>query len=294
MTIYGRPTNIPFIANMEDLDVAYSPGGRITVVTAHQALKIGDSVFLSVGGRADKSLDSSLYAARFLGVVVGGKVTDYQATNASTLVGTQVAAAGEAVVIQRDGICFVAADAVTNISAGDPISAGRTTAGRARSDLAYSVATSVAGLAIKAGASAIVKAVNVTNQLNAGIVGTATTANQDMGALAGTVTNGKFNVFLLRIAAAGTSTTTNMGTEGTTLNDVVLPAGTPTVTTIGILIIHPTGVGNFVGGTTALDDATVIPNAVYIDLLRTRLSIGMALQGYTAPVAGDPIKIMLS
>jgi len=34
---------------------------------------------------------------------------------------------------------------------------------------------------------------------------------------------------------------------------------------IGFAIINPTGTGNFVGGTTPLDDATVVPNAVYID-----------------------------
>jgi hypothetical protein len=33
---------------------------------------------------------------------------------------------------------------------------------------------------------------------------------------------------------------------------------------VGFLIIHPSGTGNFVGGTTALDDATVVPNAVYV------------------------------
>lgn len=31
------------------------------------------------------------------------------------------------------------------------------------------------------------------------------------------------------------------------------------------MIINPTGTGDFVGGTTALDDATVVPNAVYLN-----------------------------
>ena len=29
------------------------------------------------------------------------------------------------------------------------------------------------------------------------------------------------------------------------------------------VIIHPTGTGDFVGGTTPIDDATKVPNAVY-------------------------------
>jgi hypothetical protein len=34
---------------------------------------------------------------------------------------------------------------------------------------------------------------------------------------------------------------------------------------IGFVIINPTGTGNFVGGTTALDDGTVIPGALYVN-----------------------------
>ena len=40
-----------------------------------------------------------------------------------------------------------------------------------------------------------------------------------------------------------------------------LPAGKALV---GFVVINPTGTGNFVGGTTALDDATVVPNAAYV------------------------------
>ena len=34
---------------------------------------------------------------------------------------------------------------------------------------------------------------------------------------------------------------------------------------IGYVIINPTGTGNFVGGTTELDDSTVVPNAVFVN-----------------------------
>ena len=33
------------------------------------------------------------------------------------------------------------------------------------------------------------------------------------------------------------------------------------------MVISPTGTGNFVGGTTPLDDATVVPNAAYVNLV---------------------------
>ena len=33
------------------------------------------------------------------------------------------------------------------------------------------------------------------------------------------------------------------------------------------MIINPTGTGNFVGNTTALDDVTVVPNAVYVNTI---------------------------
>ncbi len=83
-------------------------------------------------------------------------------------------------------------------------------------------------------------------------------------ALSGTVTNAKFNVFVLSLAADGTVTAT-MGTEGATIGAVVFPALPASDVMIGFVIINPTGTGNFVGGTTELGDATVAPNAVYVN-----------------------------
>lgn len=84
----------------------------------------------------------------------------------------------------------------------------------------------------------------------------------DMAALAGTVTNAKFNVFCFFVDAAGTKTSA-MGTEGGTLAAVKWPDFPADKALIGFIIINPTGTGNFVGDTTALDDATVAPNTVY-------------------------------
>lgn len=84
-------------------------------------------------------------------------------------------------------------------------------------------------------------------------------------ALAGTVLNGQFNVFAFFCDSAGGMTTV-MGTPGAALANVVVPSHDRRVM-IGFAIIHPTGTGNFVGGTTALDDATVVPNVVYVSLV---------------------------
>lgn len=85
-----------------------------------------------------------------------------------------------------------------------------------------------------------------------------------MPALSGTVTNAKFNVFCLDVDSGGTVTAT-MGTEGATLAAVVFPARLKGQCRLGFIIINPTGTGNFVGGTTNLDDATVVPNAAYVN-----------------------------
>jgi hypothetical protein len=36
---------------------------------------------------------------------------------------------------------------------------------------------------------------------------------------------------------------------------------------LGFVIINPTGTGPFVGGTTPLGDATVVPNAAYVNTI---------------------------
>lgn len=130
------------------------------------------------------------------------------------------------------------------------------------------------GLAIKTGGSALAKTVN-TIYFRIGDKCYSKAAG-DMAALSGTVTNAKFNVFCYYVDTAGTVTTV-MGTEATTLAEVVFPAGTPASTAmIGFTIINPTGTGNFVGGTTALDDATVVPNAVYVNTVGSSFFTGVS------------------
>ena len=119
------------------------------------------------------------------------------------------------------------------------------------------------GLVIKAGASPTVKAGNLFRVLVKGSL-RAVAANTDMAALAGTVANGTFNVFVFFINQAGV-TTTLMGQAATTLPNVVFPEIPQGNAMVGFIIVNPTGTGAFVGGTTALDDATVVPNVVYQD-----------------------------
>lgn len=123
-----------------------------------------------------------------------------------------------------------------------------------------------AGLRIKGGsASAVVQAHTAIYATAKGVLVTKA-ADTDMAALSGTVTNAKFNVFCHFIDSAG-NLTTAMGIEGATLAAVTFPPIPQQKAMIGFTIINPTGTGNFVGGTTALDDATVVPNAVFVNVL---------------------------
>lgn len=122
------------------------------------------------------------------------------------------------------------------------------------------------GLAIKTGGSALAKTVNTIKYMIAGNLYSKAAA--DCAALVGTVANAKFNAFYFFVNAAGTLTTA-MGTEGATLEAIVPPLAQwdGSKVCIGMVIINPTGTGSFVGGTTALDDGTVVPNAVYVNFL---------------------------
>jgi hypothetical protein len=134
--------------------------------------------------------------------------------------------------------------------------------------LATSKLLNTGGLAIKAGGSALAKTVNTIYFMIDGQVYSKAAA--DMAALAGTVTNAKFNVFVFTVNSAGTLAA-YMGTEAATLGGVAFPTIPDGEIPIGFVIINPTGTGNFVGGTTALDDATVAPNAVYVNTVQSFL-----------------------
>lgn len=119
-----------------------------------------------------------------------------------------------------------------------------------------------AGLAIGTGSKKKVKVVNDTYAFMSGVLAVEAAATEV--ALSGTVTNAAFNVFVLTINSSGVVSAT-MGTEGASLGAVVMPSVPTDEAVVGFVIINPTGTGNFVGGTTDLDDGTVVPNAVYIN-----------------------------
>lgn len=122
---------------------------------------------------------------------------------------------------------------------------------------------SSAGLVIHGAASTLAKTGSAVFYAIANGVLQKVAAATDMPALAGTVTNATFNVFCFFIDSAGTVTSA-MGTGGATLASVVFPQKPRKKALVGFIIINPTGTGDFVGGTTALDDATVVPNAAYV------------------------------
>lgn len=123
---------------------------------------------------------------------------------------------------------------------------------------------STAGLVIKAGSSALVKTTNsvVVHYIAEGVKGRIAGAT-DMPALVGSVTNALFNVFVFSVDKAGT-VTVQMGTEGATEAAIKWPKLDPRKAVVGFIVVNPTGTGPFIGGTTALDDATVVPNVAYV------------------------------
>lgn len=82
----------------------------------------------------------------------------------------------------------------------------------------------------------------------------------------GTVENGTHNVFVWTVDAAGNSYV-QMGAPGAARADVRFPDIAPGRAAIAMVYINPTGTGDFVGGTTALDDATVTPNAALVNIV---------------------------
>ena len=122
-----------------------------------------------------------------------------------------------------------------------------------------------AGLAIHGAASAVVKTGSSDFYAIANGILVKIAASTDLPALSGTVVNATFNVFCFFVDSAGNKTSA-MGTAGSTLAKIVFPQKPKQKAIIGFIIVNPTGTGNFVGGTTALDDGTVVPNVVYINV----------------------------
>lgn len=123
------------------------------------------------------------------------------------------------------------------------------------------------GLAIHGSASAVVKtASDIYCILSAGGAAQAIKkmAAGDLAALSGTVTNAKFGIWFFSWDGT-TQSGVLAGGAAASLAAVTIPQIADGSACFGCVIINPTGTGDFVGGTTALDDATVVPNAVYLN-----------------------------
>jgi len=79
------------------------------------------------------------------------------------------------------------------------------------------------------------------------------------------VTNAFFNLCLLCIDDLG-AMQIGIGTQAALLANVVLPDTPADSCVVAMVEVNPTGVGNFVGGTTDLNDGAIIPNAAFTNL----------------------------
>jgi len=138
-----------------------------------------------------------------------------------------------------------------------------TTLGKIQSALC-DVCLTTAGLAIGTGSKKKVKVVTIARVIIDQLLKSVAAATEVV--LAGTITNAKFNVFVIYATDTDTAAAV-MGTEAATLAAVVWPTIPANAAVLGFVIVNPTGTGNFVGGAagTDLDDATVVPNAVYVN-----------------------------
>lgn len=115
-----------------------------------------------------------------------------------------------------------------------------------------------AGLAIKAGGSAIVKAGTAFAALVDGVMVTKA-ANTDMAALAGTLATAKSAAWAFYIDAAGTLTASAKTADAADAAAAIalLPAPPAGKAMIGFITVANATGADFVGGTTALDTASL-------------------------------------
>lgn len=120
-------------------------------------------------------------------------------------------------------------------------------------------------LAIGTSAATAIKIANAAYCLIDGVIVKVAAAEKAFTATTHDVANGKFAAFLLSVNSSGVVTITKSD-DADTLAEVEIPSLPSGEVALGLVIINPTGTGDFDATSTDLDDATVVPNAVYIDL----------------------------
>lgn len=120
------------------------------------------------------------------------------------------------------------------------------------------------GLVIGSGSKKKVKIANTVYAMIDGVPVKKTTAEVDFTATTHDVTNAYFRFFVLSMDASGTVTIT-AGDEAATIGAATIPALPDEEVALGLVLINPTGTGDFDATTTDLDDVTVVPGAVYIN-----------------------------
>jgi hypothetical protein len=120
------------------------------------------------------------------------------------------------------------------------------------------------GLTIGTSSKKAVKIANATYCYIEGVLVKVDAAEVAFTATTHDVVADKFAVFCLIANSAGT-VTISKSADAASLGGVVFPTVPDGSVLLGFVIINPTGTGNFDATSTDLDDATVVPNAVYIN-----------------------------
>jgi hypothetical protein len=110
-------------------------------------------------------------------------------------------------------------------------------------------------LAIKAGSSAIVKSVNTIYAIFDGVI--AKKAAGDMPAISGTINDAKKGIVFFTMQSDGTLTARSGGFNVSTLAGCVAPVIPSGEVAIGAVLIENGTGSDYVGGTTALDAASL-------------------------------------
>lgn len=92
-----RPTNFPYLRSAEDDAGADTPGGYCVTLRAEVALNVGDPAYMST--TADRSVNKTVVAGNFVGIVVGGRTLRNSVMQGDMEVGEQAAAVGQDVIV---------------------------------------------------------------------------------------------------------------------------------------------------------------------------------------------------